>query len=76
MRQHIFIAMLTAVVSLATARAAGIDGTIVIKHKLTKRKVTTAAASYERGAGVELLADPDGDPLAFERGRVVVYLEG
>ena len=31
---------------------------------------------YERGTAVELGADQEGDPLAFERSRVAVYLEG
>jgi plastocyanin len=76
MRYHAFVAVLTVVLSLATAEATDIEGTIIVKYKLTKRKVTTTAAAYERGAAVELRADRDGDPLAFERGRVVVYLEG
>jgi plastocyanin len=61
---------------LFAARAADIDGTIVIKRKLTKRKVTAAAGSYDRGVNVELGADKEEDPLVFERGRVAVYLEG
>jgi plastocyanin len=76
MLQYVSVAVLAAVSGLATAGAADIDGNIVVKHKLTKRKVTTAAASYERGATVELRSDQGEDPLAFERGRVVVYLEG
>jgi plastocyanin len=31
---------------------------------------------YQRGTAVELGKDPDEDPLAFERSRVVIYLEG
>jgi plastocyanin len=31
---------------------------------------------YERGPAVDLGADQEGDPLAFERTRVAVYLEG
>ncbi len=76
MLRYAFVAVLMLLSSLATAEAADIEGSIVVKHKLTKRKVTTAAASYERGAAVELRSDMDDDPLAFERARVVVYLEG
>lgn len=51
---------MAAALGLATAGAADIEGNIVVKHELTKRKVTTAAASYERGAAVELRSDyPD-----------------
>jgi plastocyanin len=53
-----------------------IEGTIVIKQKLTKRRVTAPVPIYERGPTVELNADSEEDPLAFERSRVVVYLEG
>jgi plastocyanin len=60
----------------ATVWAADIDGTIVIKHKLTKHRVTASANSYERGVSVKLASDQEQDPLAFERTRVVVYLEG
>jgi plastocyanin len=54
--------------------AMDIQGSIVIKHKLTKRKVTTAASGYSRGAVVPLETDASGDPLSFERRHVVVYL--
>ncbi len=53
-----------------------IEGAIVIKQKLTKRRVTAPVPLYERGPTVELNADSEEDPLAFERSRVVVYLEG
>ncbi len=53
-----------------------IEGSIVIKRKLTKRKVTATAGLYTRGPSVKLQADPDTDPLAYERSHVVVYLEG
>ncbi len=58
------------------ARASDIEGTIVIKHKLTKRKVTEVSSSYERGIAVKLGSEDQADPMAFERSRVVVYLEG
>lgn len=56
--------------------AGKIEGTIVIRKKLTKRRVTAQVPMYERGPAVELGADPEEDPLAFERSRVAVYLEG
>ena len=56
--------------------AADIQGTVVIKRKLTKRRVTAPASAYERGVTVELGAAADTDSLAFERSRVAVYLEG
>jgi plastocyanin len=53
-----------------------IAGKIVIKKLLTPRRVTALMPLYERGPVVALGADTDGDPIAFERSRVVVYLEG
>ncbi len=53
-----------------------IEGTVVIQRKLTKRRVTAPTSAYQRGVAVELRGDaPTGD-LAFERERVVIYLEG
>jgi plastocyanin len=57
-------------------RANDIDGTIVVQHKLTKRKVTASADLYQRGAAVKLGADREQDPLDYERSHVVVYVEG
>jgi plastocyanin len=65
-----------ALVGLAGAEAAEIEGSIVIKRRLTRRKVTAVASSYHRGVAVDLGSDPDDDPLSFERARVAVYLEG
>jgi plastocyanin len=57
--------------------AGTVEGTIVIKRKLTKRSVTPTAAPYQRGTPVPLgTAAVDEDPLSFERARVVVYIEG
>lgn len=53
-----------------------IEGTIVIKRKLTKRKVTATAGTYSRGPCVKLEADVETDPLDYERTHVVVYLDG
>jgi plastocyanin len=56
--------------------AADIQGTIVVQRKLTKRRVTAAMGSYDRTAAVNLKSDSVEDALAFERERVVIYLEG
>jgi plastocyanin len=55
---------------------ADVHGTIIIERKLTRRNVTAPAGMYERGVAVELGADPEMDPLAFERSHVAIYLEG
>src|SRR6266496_1203761 len=70
------IAVLLSIVALATVRAAEIEGMVTIQHKLTKHRVTAPASSYERGVAVKLASDQADDPLAFERMRVVIYLEG
>jgi plastocyanin len=54
---------------------ADIHGTIVIERKLTRHNVTAAAGMYQRGASVELGADAEADPIAFERSHVAVYIE-
>jgi plastocyanin len=56
--------------------AGNIDGTVVVTKKLTKRRVTASLPLYQRGPAVELAPDLPGDPLSFERERVVIYLEG
>ncbi len=58
------------------ARAETIEGTVVIKKQLTKRRVTAAVPLYQRGQGVRLVTDAEDDPLAAERSRVVIWLEG
>ncbi len=60
----------------ASLMAESIEGTVVIRKRLTKRRVTAAVPIYERGPAVELDADSDADPIAFERSRVAVYVEG
>src|SRR5580698_5684686 len=66
----------TSAMMTASLQAANIDGTVVIKTKLTKRRITASVPLYERGPAVELGEDSENDPLAFERSRVAVYLEG
>jgi plastocyanin len=69
--------VLFAIVTLALgAGAQDITGTILIKKKLTKRSVTPSVSVYQRGMTVKLGQDAEEDPLAFERSRVVIYLEG
>lgn len=56
--------------------AEGVDGTVTIKRRLSKKKVTAPASSYARGVTVELKQESPGDILDLERSRVVIYLEG
>jgi plastocyanin len=69
---------LTAALALSGVPLHGetVGGSIVIKKPLTRRRVTAPVPFYERGPVVALAADTDDDPIAFERSRVVVYLEG
>lgn len=53
-----------------------ITGTILIKKKLTKPSVTASVSVYQRGATIQLGKDVEQDPIAYERSRVVIYLEG
>jgi hypothetical protein len=52
-----------------------ITGTILIKRRLTKPSVTASVSVYQRGTVVDLGKDAEQDPIAYERSRVVVYLE-
>jgi plastocyanin len=70
------IAIVTVALGFVPVHAERIDGAIVIRKKLTKRRVTAQVPMYQRGPSVELSADQEEDPLAFERSRVAVYLEG
>ncbi len=56
--------------------AQAITGTILIKKKLTKPSVTASVSVYQRGTAVKLGKDAEQDPIAYERSRVVIYLEG
>ncbi|HEY4357702.1 MAG TPA: carboxypeptidase regulatory-like domain-containing protein [Acidobacteriaceae bacterium] len=60
----------------SSAAAQNITGTITIDRKLTKPSVTASIPIYQRGVVVKLGKDATPDPLAFERSRVVVFLEG
>jgi plastocyanin len=70
------VSFLAATAMTAPLKAVNIDGTVVIRKKLTRRRVTAQVPLYQRGTAVELGADPEQDPLAFERSRVAIYLEG
>src|ERR1700691_3081771 len=58
------------------AAAQTITGTILIKKRLTRPNVTAPVSVYQRGVAVKLGMDAETDPIAYERSRVVVYLEG
>lgn len=75
-RQIFVWAFASAILGGTFSVAADIQGTIVVQRRLTKRRVTAAAGSYDRGTSVELKKDSAESDLAFERERVVVYLEG
>jgi plastocyanin len=70
------MAIAMAVATVIPSHAEQIEGTVVIRKKLTKRRVTAQVPMYQRGPAVELSADRQEDPLAFERARVAIYLEG
>jgi plastocyanin len=71
------IAALCAVVLFSSAGLAqDVIGTILIKKKLTRPSVTASVPIYQRGTNVKLGKDSNEDPIAYERSRVVIYLEG
>ena len=76
MSSRVRATIIASLAALSAIQAADIEGTIIIKRKLSKRTITASASSYARGAAVQLEADPDQDPLDFEREHVVVFLEG
>ena len=49
---------------------------ITVNRKLTRPSVTAPVSMYQRGTAVELGKEAAEDPLAYERSRVIVYLEG
>jgi plastocyanin len=71
-----FRLVVACVLNLFILQAGDIEGSVIVKRRLSKPKVTAEASSYSRGAAVNLHSDEMEDPLAFERARVVVYLEG
>ncbi len=56
--------------------AESIEGTAIIRKRLTKPRVTASLPLYARGTPVELDSDSETDPLVYERSRVAVYVEG
>jgi plastocyanin len=76
MRSKELLVLCATAVLAACASAQDITGTILIKRKLTKPSVTAAVSVYQRGTSVKLGKDAEEDPIAFERSRVVIYLEG
>ena len=67
---------LLVLVSGLSLRAGDIEGTIIVQHTLTKKRVTATVSPYERGVSIGLGSDQEHDPLSFERAHVVIYLEG
>lgn len=76
MAHRIAKVMLAALACLTVAQAQDIEGIVVVKRTLTKRKVTASAPQYDRGPSVQLGSIESEDRLAFERSHVVIYLEG
>jgi plastocyanin len=76
MEHRIAKVILGGLVCLALAWAQDIEGTVIVKRTLTKRKVTASAGQYDRGSSVQLGSTESEDRLAFERSHVVIYLEG
>ncbi len=76
MRLRSRVLLMALVVLVIHAGAEDISGTILIKKKLTKRSVTPEVSVYQRGESVQLGQDAPTDPLAYERTRVVIYLDG
>ncbi|MDQ1471132.1 MAG: hypothetical protein QOJ99_2612 [Bryobacterales bacterium] len=70
------VGLLSVVLVLIPLQAEMVAGRIVITKTLTRRRVTALVPLYDRGPVVGLEMDTEYDPLAFERSRVVVYLEG
>lgn len=76
MRFGVLLVTCATAIFAAGACAQNITGTILIKRKLTRPRVTAPVSVYQRGAAVTLGKDAEEDPLVYERSRVVVYLEG
>ena len=56
--------------------AQDITGNIEIKRRLSKPNVAPPVSVYQRGTVVKLGHDAASDPIAYERSRVALYLEG
>jgi plastocyanin len=76
MKHRVAWVTLGGLVCLTLAQAQDIQGTVIVKRTLTKRKVTASAGQYDRGSSVQLGSSESEDRLAFERSHVVIYLEG
>jgi plastocyanin len=76
MRFNELVVVCVTAVFAACAGAQDITGTILIKKKLTKHSVTTPVSVYQRGTAVKLGKETEEDPIAYERLRVVLYLDG
>jgi hypothetical protein len=57
MRSVLSVGVILVLQAASGLKAADIEGTVLIKHTLTKRHVTAAASSYQRGAAVPLGTD-------------------
>ncbi len=75
MRLKEFLILCIAAAFASGAGAQDITGTILIKKRLTKPSVTAAVSVYQRGTVVKLSKDSEEDPIAYERSRVVLYIE-
>jgi plastocyanin len=76
MRIKAHVAVCAITLLAAGAAAQDVTGKILIKKILTKPSVTAAVSVYQRGTAVKLGKDAEEDPIAYERSRVVIYLEG
>jgi plastocyanin len=71
-----FLAAVVFAVIAPSVFAADITGMVTVKQRLTRPSVTASVSMYERGPAVELGQDVENDPLAAERERVVIWIEG
>jgi plastocyanin len=77
MPPRVLCALVLGLTGIGQLSAGDIQGTVIVKHKLTRRKVTASSGAYERGRPVVLGSCPfDKDSLAYERSHVVVYVDG
>lgn len=76
MRARQLFALCATVAFAAGANCQEITGTILIKKRLTRPSVTAPVSVYQRGPAVKLSEDSNENPIARERARVVIYLEG